>query len=212
MIYLVLKIYKGYAAAAEAYEKARMAKADWAAAEVSGLTSEAAATWAAKRDAAGAAYTAAADYELQRLRTLFAAAGRGTYSDAAFDTISKINTALAADNGRLAAVYVNEATLTSLHRRALNLKDAAATYNRSRAAVGTDAEITANATSRDTAIKAAVQDGASNGAYEFALTLVNTAYEGIAGFNAVAGFGTFASERLTAITTASRNVMMSWLT
>lgn len=199
-------IYKGYAAAAEAYEKARMAKADWAAAEVSGLTSEAAATWAAKRDAAGSAYTAAADLETKRLGLLLSAAGAGLST--AYDTLAEIKTALTAD---LATVYVTEDVLDSLHRRAVDLKNSTATYNRSRAAVGTDAEITSNATSRDTAIVAAVQDGASNGAYEFALTLVNTAYQGIAGFSANAGFGTFASERLTAITHASRKVMMSWL-
>jgi hypothetical protein len=201
--------YAGYAAAAAAFDKARMAKADWAAAEVAGLATATAATWEAKRDAAGAAYTAAANYELQRLRTLFAAAGRGTYSDVAFDTIGEIGTVLTGTPA-LAVAYVNEAVLTSLHRRAVDLKNSAATYNRTRAAVGTDALIAANDTDRNTAIESAVQNGTS-GAYELGLRLVNAAYQGLAGFSADSGFGTFAGERLTALTTASRNVMMPWL-
>lgn len=205
-------IYKGYAAAAAAFDKARMAKADWAAAEVAGLATATAATWAAKRDAAGAAYTAAADYELQRLRTLFAAAGRGDYdtTNTAFATIAQINTALVADNGRLAAVYVNEATLTSLHRRALNLKDAAETYNRARAVVGTDALIAANDTDRDTAIAAAVQNGTS-GAYETAMKLVRAAFEGISVYNAAADFGALVGQELKTLTAAYRKVNAAWL-
>lgn len=197
--------YAGYAVAAAAFEKARMAKADWAAEEVAGLASEPATTWAAKRDAAGAAYSAAADYETKRAGSLLSAAGIGKYDD--YNTLSEI----AGLSPSSATVYVNEDVLTSLHRRAVSLKDAATTYNKVRAAVGTtEAAIPANEDDRDAAIEAAVR-GSNVGAYEIAIGLVNKAYEGLAGFNAEATFGTFVGERLAAVTAAYRKVNAAWL-
>lgn len=218
--------YAGYAAAAAAFDKARTAKADWAAAEVAGLATATAATWAAKRDAAGAAYSAAADYETKRAGSLLSAAGIGLST--AYDSLAKI----AGLTASLATEYVTEGVLTSLHRRALNLKDAAATYNRNRAAVGTDAAIDANKIQRNAAIHKSVRVLAANhaaaaateakpivtgaeadgtGAFELGLDLVNTAYQGLAGFSADSDFGTFAAERLAEITTAYRKVMTPWL-
>jgi hypothetical protein len=199
--------YVGYTAAAAAFEKARKAKADWAAEEVKGLSAATWATWAAKRNAAGAAYTDAANFETQRAGALLSAAGIGLST--AFDTLADI-TGLTAS---LATAYVSEDVLTSLHRRAASLKDAATTYNLARAAVGTtEAEIVANAAACKIAIESAVEDSAAHlGAYEIALGLVNKAYQGLAGFSGQGAFGAFAGERLTAITTASRNVMTPWL-
>jgi len=68
--------YKMFEYAAKAFEHARKAKAEWAAEEVKRLSSATAANYAAKRDAAGAAYTAAADYETLRLRALRRRSGR----------------------------------------------------------------------------------------------------------------------------------------
>ncbi|MDP3935649.1 MAG: hypothetical protein Q8Q56_01455, partial [Alphaproteobacteria bacterium] len=198
-------IYNGYVVAAAAFDRARSAKADWAAAEVAGLSSEAAATWEAKRDAAGAAYTAAADYETSRAGALLSAAGIGLSAD--YDSLADI----AALSSLLATVYVTEDVLTSLHRRAMSLKESAATYNKVRAAVGTEAAIGANNAARDVAINYAVQNVPGTGAYQLALGLVNKAYQGLAGFNAAADFGTFVGERLTAMTNAYRKVNAAWL-
>lgn len=203
-------IYQGYEAAATAFDKARTAQADWAAAEVAGLSSTPAATWATKRDNAGVAYTAAVDYEFKRLRALFAAAGHGIYdtTDAAFATIAEITTELEADGGLLAAAYVNEDVLKSLHRRAVNLKDAAATYERTRAAVGSDALIDANEDDRDAAIGAAVHN-ATGGAYETAVKLVRAAYQGLSGYNA--GASGLIAQQLQALTDAYSKVNAAWL-
>lgn len=230
--------YVGYAEAAKAFEKARSAIADWAAAEVAGLSSATSATWKAKRDAAGAAYVAAADFEVNRLRAMFATAGRGQYVDAAFDELHEIATTLDG-SPELAVAYVTEDILKSLHRRADSLKAAAETYNKTRAANGTaEPEVTANTTSRNAAIVKAVKieagvdndaadptpdtplntgdvndkhTAAGDGAYEMMLSLINSAYLGLAGFNGAVGLTTFVGERLTAVTNAYRNVNAAWL-
>lgn len=228
------KPYKGYTEAAKAFEKARAAKADWAAAEVAGLSSAAYAAWDVKRNAAGKAYVEAADFEVNRLRALFAAAGRGKYVDAAvFNELNEI-AAKFIGSPSLAVAYVTEDVLKSFHRRAESLKAAAETYNKTRAANGTaEPEITANAVSRNAAIVRAVKIQAADidvsateakpltaadthaeagdGAYEMMLSLVNSAYKGLAGFNADATFTTFVGERLTAVTNAYRNVNAAWL-
>lgn len=221
-------IYKGYAAAAAAYENARAVKTDWAAAEVAGLSAATAATWATKRDAAGAAYVSAADYEIKRLGLLLSA--QGIDVSTSYDALSEV---AGLSNAR-ATAYVTDDVLSALQNRAMRLKDAAVTYNMSRAAVGTDALIAANVIQRNAAVHKATNITASQraataateaapilisdgtvgvnlGAYELALKLVNAAYQGVAGFSANATFGAFAGERLTAITTASRNVMLPWL-
>lgn len=197
--------YSGYKAAAEAFDKARKAKSDWAAAEVDGLSSVAvSATWTTKRDAAGDAYVAAADYETKRAGALLSAAGIGKYSD--YDTLAKI----AGLDISAATAYVTEDVLESLHRRAVSLKSSADTYNRTLAASGANAAVAANDASRNAAVAAAVRGG-NTGAYEVALKLVNSAYQGLAGFNAAAGLGTFVGERLAAITAAYRKINAAWL-
>lgn len=203
-------IYSGYKAAAAAFDKARTAKADWAKAEVDGLSSVAvSATWTTKRDAAGATYTAAANYEIKRAGALLSAAGIGLST--AFDTLTEI-AGMTAD---LATVYVTEDVLDSLHRRAVSLKNSADTYNLTLAAAGANAAVAANTASRDTAIESAVEDStgaaAAEGAYEIALKLVNSAYQGLAGFSTDANFGTFVGERLAAITAAYSKVNAAWL-
>ncbi|QOL20242.1 hypothetical protein [Candidatus Bodocaedibacter vickermanii] len=202
--------YSGYKDAAAAFDKARTAKADWAKAEVDGLSSVAvSATWTTKRDAAGAAYTAAADYEIKRAGALLSAAGIG--DSTSYATLADI----AAMTSDLATVYVTEDVLDSLHRRAVSLKNSADTYNRAFPASGANAAVAANTASRDTAIESAVEDSTgaavAEGAYEIALGLVNKAYQGVAGFNAAAPLGTFVGERLAAITAAYRKVNAAWL-
>lgn len=202
--------YKGYEAAAKAWEKARQAKSDWAKHEADNLSSATAATFAAKRNAAGAAYTAAADYETSRLRALFAGAGRGLFVDAAFDTLDEVAGVMAANNGRLGAFYVNEDALTSLHRRAVSLEASAATYNKTRAAIGGDLAIAVNDVARDAAIALAI-DGAGVGAFEVATGLVNSAFDGLAHVNDAADFGALVAERLAAVSAAYSKVTSGWL-
>lgn len=199
-------IYKGYTEAAKAFEKARTAMADWAAAEAAGLSTATYTTWATKRNAAADAYVDAADYEVNRLRALLAAAGRGEYDDAAFDRLSDIATVLNNNSGRLAAAYVTEDVLKSLHRRAESLKAAAETYNKTRAENGTtEPAISANAIARN------AQVAAAKDAFIDATKLVRGAYKGISGYNAAAAYGSFVGERLTAVTTAYRNAVTPWL-
>ncbi|MCP5322690.1 MAG: hypothetical protein H6492_01605 [Candidatus Paracaedibacteraceae bacterium] len=203
-------IYQKYDAAAKAFEKARMAKADWAAQEVTDLASATAATFVAKRTAAAAAHTEAAGYEFQRMRAMLANAGRGLFVDAAFDALDEVNGILAANNGRLAAYYVNEDILTSLHRRMVNLKAAASAYSQVRPAVGDDALIAADVANTDAQIDLIVHGG-NIGALEVGVGLVNVAFQGLAQYNAAATFGTLVSERLTALSHAYRKVNALWM-
>lgn len=202
-------IYQKYDAAAKAFEKARMAKADWAAQEVTDLASATAATFVAKRTAAAAAHTEAAGYELKRMRAMFANAGRGIYDPTdllGFATLVNINTELAANNGRLAAYYVNEDILTSLHRRMVNLKASASAYDKVRPAVGDDALIAADTANRDIQVTAVVND-----ALLYGVNFTRVAFQGLAQYNAAAAFGTLVSERLTPLSHAYRKVNTLWM-
>lgn len=198
-------IYQLYAYAAAAFEKARAAAADWAAEEVAGLATEAATTWAAKRDDAGAAYADAASYERQRTAVLLSAAGFGN------SVFSGTFTALAVPPA-MVAVYLTEDVLESMHRSAVSYKDAAATYDRVRAAVGTiEAAIPANVVERNTNVQAGVIVDPVSPGYGNALMLVHRAYLGLAGFNPAPNFGTFVGERLAAVTAAYNKVNAAWL-
>lgn len=207
---LAAQPYVGYTRAAGAFEKARTARSDWAKQAVADLSSAGADVFAARRTAAGQAYAAAADHETSRLRALFAAAGRGEYADAAFDTLNAVAGVLAANNGRLAAYYVTEDALLSLHRRSLSLKAAAEVYNQTRAAAGDAAAIAADGVARDAAVDLAVH-GANVGAFQVGLGLVNAAFQGLAQYNADAGLGVFVGERLTAVSSAYRKATTTWL-
>jgi hypothetical protein len=202
--------YKGYETAAKAWEKARQAKSEWAENEVKNLSAATAATFAAKRNAAGAAYTDAANFETSRLRALFANAGRGLFVDAAFDTLDEVAGVMAANNGRLASFYVSEEALTSLHRRAVSLEASAAAYNKTRAAIGADAVIAANDGARDAVIALAVR-GDDVGAFEVATGLVNSVFVGLANVNDAADFGALVAERLAAFAPVYSKVTSAWL-
>lgn len=202
--------YAGFESAAKAWEKARQAKVEWAKHEVDNLSSATAATFPAKRTAAAQAYTDAAGFETARLRALFAQGGRGLFTDAAFDSLDEVVTVMAADNGRLAAFYVNEDVLTSLHRRAVNLKASAEAYRKSRPLSGDDALIVADAVNADAQVALAVR-GANVGAFEVATNLVNAAFRGLTNYNAAADFGALVAERLAVVSAAYSKVNAAWL-
>jgi hypothetical protein len=202
--------YKGYETAAKAWEKARQAKSEWAENEVKNLSAATAATFAAKRNAAGAAYIDAANFETSRLRALFANAGRGLWADAAFDTLDEVAGVMAANNGRLAGFYVSEEALTSLHRRAVSLEASAMAYNKTRAAIGADAAIAVNDVARDASIALAVR-GDDVGAFEVATGLVNSVFLGLANVNDAADFGALVAERLAAFSPVYSKVTSAWL-
>jgi len=202
--------YKGYETAAKAWEKARQAKSEWAENEVKNLSAATAATFAAKRNAAGAAYTDAANFETSRLRALFAHAGRGLWADGAFDSLDEVAGVMAANNGRLASFYVSEEALTSLHRRAVSLEASATAYNKTRAVIGADAAIAANDVARDASIALAVR-GDDVGAFEVATGLVNSVFLGLANLNDAADFGALVAERLAAFAPVYSKVTSAWL-
>jgi hypothetical protein len=205
--------YKKYETAAKAFEKARKAKSDWAAEEVANLSKATALTYAAKRDAAGAAYTAAADYETLRLRTLLAETARGKYTDVAFDDLVEVTNVLAANNGRLASFFVTEHVLDSLRRRAESLRKSADAYGQIRPATTTDALIGANEVARNAAVKLAVEDVGvgNNGAFEVGTKVTRAAFLGLANYNAAAVFGPLVAERLASLSSAYHKVTRKWL-
>lgn len=204
-------VYMRYDTAAAAWEKARKAKAEWAVAKIDGLKNVVTSVnWAAERDAAGAAYTAAAAYEASRVGAMIAARGMGLFA-ANVDTLADI---LANVTANKATQYADEDVMKAVYHMGMQHKMAAKTYNMTRDAVGTEAAVVASATAT-TSVQSAIEDsaglGAHTGAYELSVALANQALQGLATVNNVDAVKQFAVDRLSSVVDAFRHVNGRWL-